>query len=113
MPGGPWARDWPADLGAPGLGRKENLSLSGRQSGARQPDQSKAGSRARSTEQSNHKRWSWEGKRWLGTAWGTQCTYPVRTFVPTSFSPKQPSPSFPVLILAWLFSGCDHLYLSP
>lgn len=47
MPGGPWARGWPAELSAPGLGRKENLSLSGRQSGARQPDQSKAGSRAR------------------------------------------------------------------
>lgn len=54
-----------------------------------------------------------EGKRWLGTAWGTQCTYPVRTVVPTSFAPRQPSPSFLVLILAWLFSGCDHLYLSP
>lgn len=62
MPGGPWARDWPAELGAPGLGRKEN-PVQGSQTKARQ-------AAARRTEQSNHKRWSWEGRALAGYSLG-------------------------------------------
>lgn len=81
MPGGPWARGLPAELGAPDLKiffSREGNPVQGNRTKARQ-------AAARSTEQSNHKRWSWEGQALTGHSLGDSVHLPGKDRCPYFF----------------------------
>lgn len=72
--------------------------------------QTKAGSCAQNRTEQSEKVVVGGAKADWAQPGGPSAAHSVRTIVRTHSSPKQSSPSFPVLILAWFFFGCDRLH---